>query len=58
MYETLCIEVLFNEIADINSKSLVKKVLHQGGLPVNILELSALLQEGLIPKTICVEFFL
>ena len=37
---------LFNEIAEINSRFLVKKSLHQGGLPVNILELSALLQEG------------
>ena len=31
-----------------NSRPLMKKKgLHQGGLPVNILELSALLQEGL-----------
>ena len=39
--------VLFSEIADINCRPLVKKGLHQGGLPVNILKLSALLQEGL-----------
>ena len=39
--------VLFSEMADINSRPLVKKGLHQGGLPVNILKLSALLQEGL-----------
>ena len=39
--------VLFNEIAEVKSRPLVKKGLHQGGLPVNILELSALLQEGL-----------
>ena len=38
---------LFNEIAEINSRPLVKKGLHQGGLPVNILQLSAFLQEGL-----------
>ena len=44
---TLCVGVLFNEIAKINSGPLVKKGLHQGGLPVNIIELSALLQEGL-----------
>ena len=42
-------ESLFNEIARINSRiaSLVKKSLHQRHLPVNILELSALLQVGL-----------
>ena len=34
-------------MAEINSRFLVKKGLHQGGLPVNILELSAILQEGL-----------
>ena len=39
--------VLFNEIADINSGPLVEKGLHQGGLPVNILELSAFPQESL-----------
>ena len=37
----------FNEIAEINSRFLVKKGLHQGGLPMHIIELSALLQEGL-----------
>ena len=42
--------VLFNEIAGVNSRPapLAKKVLHQGGLPVNVLELSALLQERLV----------
>ena len=47
--KTSVLESLFNEIAGINSKlaSLVKKSLHQRHLPVNILELSALLQEGL-----------
>ena len=39
--------MLFNEIAEINSRPLAGKGLHQGGLPVNILELSALPQEGL-----------
>ena len=39
--------LLFNEIAEINSRSLVEKGLHQGGLPVNVLELSAVPQEGL-----------
>ena len=43
----LCGGVLFNEIAKINSRLLVKKGLHQGGLPVIISELLALLQEGL-----------
>ena len=40
---------LFKEIAGINSRlvSFVKKLLRQRHLPVNILELSALLQEGL-----------
>ena len=48
MLETLCGGVLFNEIAEINSRPLVKKdLLHQVGLPVNISELSALLQEDL-----------
>ena len=47
MHETLCVGVLFNKIAEINSRFLVKKGLRQGGLPVNISELSALLQEGL-----------
>ena len=43
-----CDGVLFNEIAGINSRpgTSAKKSLHQGCLPVNILELSALLQEG------------
>ena len=39
--------VFFNEIAEVNSRPLVKKGLHQGVLPVNILELSVLLLEGL-----------
>ena len=41
--------VLFNKIAGMNSRpaASVKKSLRQGGLPVNILELSELLQEGL-----------
>ena len=39
----LYVGVLFKEIAEINSTALVS----QGGLPVNILELSALLQEDL-----------
>ena len=39
--------LLFNEIAEVNSRPLVEKRLHQGGLPVNILELSAVPQEGL-----------
>ena len=39
--------VLFNEIAGIDSGPLVEKGLHQGGLPLNILELSALPLEGL-----------
>ena len=45
----VCWSPFFNEIAGINSglASLVKKSLHQRHLPVNILELSALLQEGL-----------
>ena len=42
-----CVRVLFNEIAEINSKFLVKKGLHQEDLLVNILEIPALLQEGL-----------
>ena len=44
-----CDGVLFNEIAGTNSRpgTSSKKSLHQGGLPVNMLELSALLQEGL-----------
>ena len=39
----------FNEIAGINARlaSLVKKNLHQRHLPMNILELAVLLQEGL-----------
>ena len=42
------LESVFNEIAGINSRlaSLKKKNLHQRHLPLNILELSALLQEG------------
>ena len=39
--------VLFNEIVETNSRPLVKKGLHQGGVSVNILELSALQQEDL-----------
>ena len=41
---------LFNEIAEINSRpaTSVKKILHQGCLPVNISELSELLQKGLV----------
>ena len=40
---------VFNEIAGMNSRpaTSVKKILQQGCLPVNILELSELLQEGL-----------
>ena len=47
--KTSVLESLFNEIAEINSRfaSLVKKSLHQRHLPVNTLELSALIQEGL-----------
>ena len=47
--KTSVLEFLFNEIAGINSRlaSLVKKSLHQRYLPLNTLELSALLQEGL-----------
>ena len=41
---------LFNEIAGMNSKPAIsvkkKKILHQGYLPVNILELSELVQKG------------
>ena len=46
--KTSVLEALFNEIDGINSRlaSLVKKSLHQRHLPVNILELSALQQEG------------
>ena len=40
-------ELLFNEIAKINSRLLVEKGLHQGGLPVNILELSAVPRKAL-----------
>ena len=39
--------LLFNEFAEINSRPLAEKGLHQGGFPVNILELSVVLQEGL-----------
>ena len=40
--------ILFNEVAEvINSRPLVKEGLRQGGLPVNILELSALLRKAL-----------
>ena len=47
--KTSALESLLNKITAINSKlaSLVKKSPHQRHLPVNILELSALLQEGL-----------
>ena len=47
--KTPVLEFLFNEIAGINSRlaSLVKKSPYQRHVPVNILELSALLQEGL-----------
>ena len=47
--KTSVLEYVFNEIAGINSRltSLVKKSLHQRHLPLNILELSVLLQEGL-----------
>ena len=50
LYEkTSVLDSLFNEIDGINSRlaSLVKKSFHQRHLPVNILEPSALLQEGL-----------
>ena len=49
MAKPLCWSPFSNEIAGINSRlaSLVKKSLHQRHLPVNILELLALLQEGL-----------
>ena len=39
--------ILFNEVAEVNSRPLVKKGLRQGGLPVNILKLSALLRKAL-----------
>ena len=47
--KTSVLESVFNEITGINSRlaSLLKKSLHQRHLPLNILELSALLQEGL-----------
>ena len=47
--KTSVLESHFNEIAGKNSRlaSLVKKSLHQRNLPVNILEVSALLQESL-----------
>ena len=38
---------IFNEIAGINSSIFSEKSLHQRHLPVNVLELSAPLQEGL-----------
>ena len=46
--KTSVLESVFNEIAWINSRltCLMKKSLHQRHLPLNILELSALLQEG------------
>ena len=49
MYEILCGGVLFNEITRINSRpaALAKKGLQQRSLPVNLLELLPLLQEGL-----------
>ena len=44
-----CDGLLFNEIAGINSRPGIsaKNTLHKGCLPVNILELSAFLQEDL-----------
>ena len=49
MRKPLCWNPFFNEIAGINSRlaSLMKKSLHERHLPVNILELSALLQDFL-----------
>ena len=49
MWEMPCGGVLFNEVAGINSTPATsgKKGLHPGVLPVNILELLPLLQEGL-----------
>ena len=49
MQKKLCDGVIFNEIAEMNSRpaTLVKKSLHQACLRVNILELSELLQKGL-----------
>ena len=46
--KTSVLESVFNEIAGINSRlaSLMKKSLDQKHLLLNILELSALLQEG------------
>ena len=45
--ETSVLESVFNEIPEINSRlaSLMKKSFHQKHLPLNILELPALLQE-------------
>ena len=50
MGKLLCWNLFFNEIAGINSRlaSFVEKHLHQKHLPVNILELEALLQDGLV----------
>ena len=47
--KTSALESFFNEFAGINSKlaSLLKKSSHQRHVPVNISELSVLLQEGL-----------
>ena len=49
MQEKLYDGVLFNETAAMDSRpaTSVKKYLHQGCFPVNILELSELLQKGL-----------
>ena len=49
MKEIPCGGILLNEIAGINSRPaiLAKKGLYQGGLAVNILELSPFLPEGL-----------
>ena len=46
--QTSVLNSVFNEIAGINSKlaSFMKKSLHKRHLPLNMLELSALLQEG------------
>ena len=50
MQEKLCDEVLFNKIAGMKSRHLQlqwKNASTKDGLPVNILELFELLQEGL-----------
>lgn len=48
--KTPVIESFYNQIAGINSKpaTFLKRSLHQGGFPVNILEFSALLKKGRI----------